>query len=124
MTLRDRAEHRPRGLLSSVRWMVRRNRWLIALSAVAIAVSLVLLSLGVGVSDVAGSTPTIFGTVGLALFLLRLVTVTLLLTLWLPLTQRLVSRLTDSARAGEAFARSRYRVLFYYLLLESLLFFA
>ncbi len=124
MTIHDRAEHRPRGLLSSVRWMLRRNRWLIVLSAVAIGVCLGLVSLGVGVLDVTGSTPTIFNTLGLALFLLRLFAVVLLLTLWLPLTQRLVSRLANSGRAGEAFARSRYRVLFYYLLLESLLFFA
>lgn len=124
MTIHDRTEHRPRGLLSSVRRMLRRNRWLIVLSAIAIGVSLILVSLDIGVSDVGGSTPKIFSTLGLALFLLRLGAVTLLLTLWLPLTQRFVSRLANSGRAGEAFVRSRYRVLFYYLLLESLLFFA
>lgn len=113
----------PRGLWGSGRWLFGRNKWVIMLSIVAVSITLLLASLGIGVSEVAGSTTTAVKTFGIAFFAVRLVVVTLLLTYWLPFTKGVLVRLAKHPEAGEALAQSRYRIYFYYLLLEAFLFF-
>jgi len=112
---------RPRGLLGSIRWIFARNKWTLALSVLAVSVTLLMASLGLGVSDITGSPAKV---VGIVFFAVRIVAVTLLLMFCLPFTVDVIGKLTSSDVVGKAVENNRYKIYFYYLLMELLLFLA
>ena len=110
--------------MGSIRWLIGRNRWMLVLSVLSILIVVLLAGLGIDVSKGTNAVKPAIEIFGIGFLILRVAVISALLTVWTGFTERVIGRLAKSRYFGRSVRRSRYRILFYYLLLEAIMYIA
>ena len=95
---------------------------MLILSALSILIVMLLMGIGVDVSTGTSSARPAIQIFGIGFLLLRVAVIISLLTFFIDFTERVIGSLAKSSSVGETLRRSRYRILFYYLLLEAIMY--